>query len=306
MSDDQAPEQEDPPGVTAAIRLPQLTPPVPAGIPAPSFEELGLRELVEVCRAWQLHRAGSTFWELNAGARTDVWREIPVLMGSTAESALLAGSAQVEIERLRRAIEAGELPNEYGLAQRFFAEAQGQQILGCGHRMANIAVRAMMLVAGYPWGTAVGLNRPVTPFSDHQGDWIAMSRLSEYRRAAAASPFPSLVRLATVVVDLEGSSQWQRLEDQRGTDFHRGRHESPFVAGARRESVWRFDAQTRILEPGGEDVPTDAEGERWLADLGADSLAALLLLPRSMRRFEKALADAMKEITGGSFDMGER
>ncbi len=306
MSDDQVPGQEDPPGVTAAIRLRQLAPPVAVGIPAPSFEELGLRELAEVCRAWQLHRAGSTFWEVNAGIRMDAWREIPVLMGSTAESALLAGSAQVEIERLRRAMQAGELPREYGLAQRFFAEAQGQQILGCGHRMANTAVRAMMLAAGYPWGAAVGLGQPVPPFIDNRKHWIAISELSEYRRAAAGSPYLSLVRLATVVVDLEGSSQWQRLENQRGTDFHRGRHESPFVAGARRESVWVVGADSRTLEPGGKEVPTDAEVERWLADLGSESLAALLLLPRFMRRFETALAVAMREITGGTFEMGER
>lgn len=303
MSDGQVPEQEDPPGVTAAVRLPQLAPPVPAGVPAPTFEELGLRELAKVCRAWQLHRAGSTFWELNAGPRPDAWRELPVLMGSTAESALLGGSAQVEIERLRRAMQAGELRKEYGLAQRFFAEAQGQQILGCGHRMANIALRAMMLATGYPWGAAVELSQPTPPFSDNKGDWIAMSQVSEYRRAAAASPYPSLALLATVVLDLEGSSQWQRLEDQRGMDFHRGRHESPFVAGARRESVWVNQQQFRTLEPA-DDVPTDVEVERWLADLGTESLAALLLLPRFMRRFETALADALREITGGTFEMG--
>jgi hypothetical protein len=300
---DQSPEQQTLPGVTAAVRLPRLTTPRPRETPAPTFAELGLAPLEKVCKEWQFDRAGSTFWELNIGGRMDAWREIPVLMGSTAESALLAGAAQVEIECLRSAIQAGDVEQEYGLAQRFFAEAQGQQILGCGHRLANIGVRVMMLAPGYPWGADVCLPRPVAPFSDHPEDWISMSKMPSFRRSAAASPYPALVTLATVVINLSGSEQWARIERLRGSEFHRARQESPFVAGARHTSVWRVEGQTRILEPA-DDVPTAAEVERWLADLGREAADALRALPRFMRDFRVALADAVEEITNGTFRMG--
>ena len=81
----------------ATLRLPQLSAPRPPG-DVPTFAQLGLAELADECEVWQLQRANSVFWELNHwGSRPDAWREIPVLMGSTAESALLAGTAEVEI-----------------------------------------------------------------------------------------------------------------------------------------------------------------------------------------------------------------
>jgi len=63
------------------------------------------------------------------------------------------------------------------------------------------------------------------------------------------------------------------------------------------------EGQTRILEPA-DDVPTAAEVERWLADLGREAADALRALPRFMRDFRVALADAVEEITNGTFRMG--
>lgn len=297
------PPEEQALGVTAAVRLPRLTAPRPVNAPPPTFADLGMTQLHKVCKSWQFERAGSTFWELNIRGRPDSWREIPVLMGSTAESALLAGTACVEVECLRQAIAAGDLPREYGLAQRFFAEAQGHLILGCGHRLANIALRVMMLARGYPWGVGVRLRQPITPFSDNRDDWVAMAEMPDFRRAAIASPYRSLDRLTSVVIDLAGSRQWSLLDRQRASEFHRGRQESPFVSGARQSSVWVVQGQTRTLEPL-DDVPSAVEVDHWLADLGKESIAALAVLPRFMRKFHAALADAMEEITDGTFHMG--
>ena len=150
MSEHHEPQEH---GRIASIRLPRLSAPrEPATDPI--FSDLGLGPLIDEASLWQLWRVGSDFWEMNVTARAsiypDTWREIPVLMGSCAKSALLAASTEVEIECLRRAIRARVLPKEYGLAQRFFAEAQSHQILGCGHRLANIAVRTMMRARDYP------------------------------------------------------------------------------------------------------------------------------------------------------------
>ena len=187
-----------------SLRLPRLSAPRTAD---PTVEDLGLAPLTDEWERWQLQRAGSLFWELNVrpGGHPDAWREIPILMGSCAESALLAGSAEVEIECIRRAMAAGSLPKQYGLAQRFLAEGQAHQILGCGHRLANLAVRTLMLAPGYPWGEA--LPAPIPAFSDAKSDWVSMSDMPSYRRAATASPYRSLDRLTTVVVDICGSAQ---------------------------------------------------------------------------------------------------
>jgi hypothetical protein len=288
----------------ASLRLPRLSAPRAVGSD-PTFEELGLASLADECRAWQLQRAGSLFWELNvtAGSHPDAWREIPILMGSCAESALLAGSAEVEIECLRRAIAAAELPKEYGLAQRFFAEAQAQQILGCGHRLANIAVRTLMRGPRYPWDEKVDCSAPIPAFSDHREDWIAMSEMPSYRRAAVRSPYRSLDRLTMVVIEIFGSSQWQTLDDRRGNDFHRAREESPFVAGASRVTAWRTDGTTRILEPR-DDMPTPEAVDLWLKDLGKESHEALLKLADWLKSFRETLYAAVSEITDGTFQVG--
>ena len=104
-------------------------------------------------------------------------------------------------------------------------------------------------------------------------------------------------------INLSGSGQWAALERLRGSEFHRARRQSPFVAGARQSSVWRVEGQTRILEPA-DDLPTASEVERWLTDLGTKSTAALRALPRFMRDFRVALALAMEEITDGTFHIG--
>jgi hypothetical protein len=250
-----------------------------------------------------LQRAGSLFWELNVrgGGHPDTWREIPILMGSCAESALLAGSAEVEIECLKRAMTAGDLPKEYGLAQRFFAEGQAHQILGCGHRLANIAVRTLMLAKDYPWGEALPVAIPA--FSDGRDDWVSMSDMPTYRRAAVRSPYRSLDRLTTVVIDIFGSTQWQALDDRRGKDFHRAREESPFVAGASRVTAWRTEGATRILEPR-DDMPTLAAVDLWLTGLGKESRDVLVKLADWLKAFREALYAAVSEITDGTFQVG--
>jgi hypothetical protein len=295
---------------TGSVRLPRLSAPRAPGTD-PTFDELGLAALAEECKTWHHVRVVGNFWELNAVhmGRPDSWREIPVLMGSVAEAALLAGSVEVEIECLRRAIAAGPLPVQYGLAVRFFAEAQGQLLLGCGHRLANIALRVMMLANGYPWGASVGYAQPFPPNSDNRDDWIPMSDLHKYQTAATASGHPSLTALVSVVVDLWSSAEWKALEDQRAMDFHRARQESPFVVGARRTGVWKTTTPAPgvthgSLEDDDED-PTAAEIRAWSDQLGVASRAVLVGLPPVMVSFSAALSTTMSEVTVGSFSLGD-
>jgi hypothetical protein len=242
---------------------------------------------------------------MNVTARShpDTWREIPILMGSCAESALLAGSAEVEIECLRRAMSAGDLPKEYGLAQRFFAEAQAHQILGCGHRLANIAVRTLMRAPDYPWDETDKFPGPVAAFSERRTDYPSISEMADYRKAAVRSPYGSLYRLTTVVIKIFGSRQWQALEERRAKDFHRAREESPFVAGASRVTPWRNEGTTMIFESR-DDMPSPEDVDVWLRNLGKESHDALVKLAGWLHSFREALYAAVSEITDGTFQVG--
>jgi len=289
----------------ASVWLPRLSAPRAVGSD-PTFSDLRLTPLADECKRWQIQRAQSPSWEMSVDAarHPEVWREIPLLMGSCAESALLAASAEVEIECLRRAMAAGDLPKDYGLAQRFFAEGQAHQILGCGHRLANIAVRTLMRAKDYPWDKPDASPTPITAFSDRKTDWVSMSGMTSYRKAALKSPYQSLVRLTSVVVAIAGSTQWKRLEKRRDSDFHRSREESPFVTGASRTNPWRsVDGTTVIFEPR-DDMPSPEAVDGWLADLGNESHEALLRLAGWLGSFREALYAAIPEITDGKFRIG--
>jgi hypothetical protein len=290
-----------------SVRLSRLS--APPTIAAPTVDELGLTELEDECEHWELQRGSSDMWELNTrhDQPADTWRVLPRLMGSITESALLACTAQVEIECFRRGIADGSLPPAAGLAQRFFAEGQAQLILGVGHRLANITLRMMMLAPGYPWGEQVArrehLADPAPPLSEDRKHWIGMAELARFRKVAEASPYRTLERIVDEVVAISGSPTWVALDEQRGKDFHRVRHESPFVIGSSRASSWTSDGTTRTFS-GGVVMPTADEVARWQADLGQESHDALLALAGWLREFRGALSAAVTDITGGGFRLG--
>jgi hypothetical protein len=290
----------------ASIRLRRLAAETGPSAALPTFDELGLSRLLTECVAWQRYRAGGWFWELNAmsGGRYDCWREIPLLMGSVAESALLACSAEVEIECLRRAMKKGDLPIQFGLSLRFYAEGQGHQLLGAGHRLANIAVRTLMLAKDYPWGkVAPGIADPFPPYSESREHWISLSRIDKVEQVAAASPHATLKRLVAVVVALAKSTDWQALEELRGKYCHRSRDEGPFVIGARQHMVWATDetTHTRKIEFGGEVAPSTTEVWQWLDRVCSIHRRALQTLPTTLASFRQNLDTAMTELTDGNF-----
>src|SRR5260370_42018413 len=128
--------QEDEARVVA-IRLRRLE--VPIGQEElPSYDDIGLTDLVEEATDWQLLRGGGWFWGLGSmvvPASPDRFTELAGLFGSTGESVLVAAAAEIEITALRHAILDGSMHRHYGIGQRFFAEAQGSLLLGAGHRM---------------------------------------------------------------------------------------------------------------------------------------------------------------------------
>jgi hypothetical protein len=293
----------------ASIRLRRLAYSV-APDAIPSFAEVGLAPLVAEAAAWQHLRVGSAFWEVIATAdgtanQQDRWHEVGLLMGSAAESVLLATSAEIEIEILRRAVAGGSLPYQYVLAQRFFAESQSNQVLAFGHRLANLLVRALMLDSTYPFGVDCPnkLRRPFPVYSDNPAAWISLSELHSLEQLFEAAPHESLRSLYVTVIELRNQPEWRALEERRAVDFHRWRDETPLVAGAERATLWRHDpiGRTRTLELRASTTPGPATAVSAVNEIVSVSRHALDLLESPMHRWRQTWMDAMSHLSGGEF-----
>jgi hypothetical protein len=297
----------------ASVRLRRLAGSLPSES-IPTFDDLGLVPLVAEASLWQHLRAGGWFWEVIAAAggtadQHDRWREIALLMGSAAESVLLSAGCEVEIEILRRALAAESLPNQYVLAQRFFAESEGTQVLAFGHRLANLFLRALMLDSSYPFGAVCpkrfGIRFPV--LSDERACWIALSELPSLELVVEAAPHESLRRLFAPVLELLQRAEWRQLDERRAADFHRWRDETPLVAGAERSPLWRHDPikRTRTLEIVAIKTPEPAAAASVVNDIISISRSALDLMEPTMRRFRETWMEVMSDLSGGKFSWVE-
>lgn len=290
---------------TISIELQRLAVPIPKER-VPTYEELGLASLIEEATEWQTLRAGGWFWGWSAliGQEGDRWVELALLIGSVGESVLLAAAAEVEIEALRRGIKDGTVHRYYGMSQRFFAEAEGQFIMGAGHRLANIVARALMADRDYPWGQR-GLHDLAHRFparAEGRGHWVPMARSAVLVKIAEASPHDGLKRMARAVAELYRHPVWQRLEDQRGVDFHRWRAESPFFT---QPTFSRGSGTATFSEPGAPaaDDPTPA---LFFESICQTSRAALDRLLRALQETRAGWLQGMSDLSKGGFTFDDK
>jgi hypothetical protein len=239
-----------------------------------------LEALIREATRWQELRISSLGWGTIALRKRepDRWVEVVNLFGSTGESALLAASATVEIELLRQGIRAGTVPYEYAISQRFFAEAQGQQVMGTAHRLANVVARILMIDPDYPWGsTGVGdIADRFPPESDDRKHWISLTDSKRLVRAGRMSRTPFLKRMSASVNDMRKRKEWRNLDDQRGADFHRARRESPYFA----RMEYRSEPGMKGITVFGSPRPTDPAAHSAVERICTTSRSGLdLLLP---------------------------
>jgi hypothetical protein len=301
-------EEDSFPGLTVSITLARLAYSASGLEGLPSYEELGLADLVEAGRQWQLLRADASTWEWNAAfaGRPEAWREIGLLMGSVGESVMLAAAAQTEIEALRGAVRAGAIPHSCVLALRFFAEGQSHLLISVSHRLTNIALRGLMLAKGYPWSTtdrrvpAV----PAAPYSPEKKDWIQFSLSPVLVELAEGSGIPSLTALAATVSSLASDPAWQELQHHRDEDFHRAREESPLVFDSRRAPVWRETGPgQRTLSMSWRPDPSADEALAWADSICSVPQQAMKALAPLLSRFADTWADCMHDLSDGRFSM---
>jgi hypothetical protein len=193
------PTDEEQPQTTLSVQLGRLRVPGDLQEPRPTLGELGLLPPAQQAVYWQQVRANSWFAEINTMFKgvhqQDRWRELGQLLGSAAESTLLVCAAEVEIAMLRRAIREDKLDAAWDMAVRFFGESQGHQVLGFGHRCANIVLRALVLDAAYPYNWTGKPLRVPPVFSEDRDDWPPLSKIDVMKHIAEASPHPGLQQM---------------------------------------------------------------------------------------------------------------
>ena len=276
----------------------------------PDFDDVGLQGLVdETSEWWALRRQAdiaSTFAMMNAG--TDVAnraREILGLFGSIAEQAMIAAAVEIEVEHLRRARSCGDLPEAMIIAERWYSEHEGQTLLGIGHALTNLVMRAALLRPDLRAAT-LALGRYDGRFLDAPGSddsraWISFGSGHADALLGIGVQFKErdFERMCRALKQLAESDAWTYVEAQRGEDFHRWRRESSVLSGV----------DSRPLEPPvagrvytlGETPPTytDAnEMEQFVAAIVHD--AATLLGP-TLNEIRLAFEAAAHSLTDKAF-----
>lgn len=291
-------------GQWLSVRPRRLSAPVDSSARLPSYAKLGLQPLIDEALRWQLERSGAMFFELGVASPAhtgrDRFHELGGLFGSTAEVVILAAAAEVEIALLRSAIESGHLRREYGMCQRFYADAICNSIVSAANRMLNMGFRIAMIHPDYPWGVAVkprSARTPFPPFSENRRDWVDLGATAAFRDVVSASKHRALIRLHGAIDRMVRDPAWVAVDDQRGEDHHRWRFESPYVAGLNRRSAW-VEGDGFVSISGPEHDYTDANN--IVNEVCTTAHCGLLRLKRAMHEFHDAFQASVPIVSQGS------
>ena len=205
--------------------------------------------VVQVSLAWQEVAISARMWELGATTRGTERNRTYALAGqmaSVGEQLALAHGAAVEVARWRAYRESAKPDESHEMSMRGMAEAQCLFVIGAGHALANVAVRALALQpdrraalgAKFKRGSAVPEFRPL---SSAREDWVSMSPATskKIRAVVARDGKGAVAELVQPVIELGLGQAWQSLTDRRGEDFHRWRPQSHGVVGVPRELPWK-------------------------------------------------------------------
>jgi hypothetical protein len=239
--------------------------------PVPSYEDVGLSSTIDAATICFDLRSDGLFLGtrfMAGGLAENPWREICGLVGSIGESLVLAAACGVEAEAHKRAIASGGEPNGMVIAQRFFSNAQGQEVISVGHRLANVAIRtlaidpdlrARMDTCGHP---ARGWAKAHAPNSSARRAWLSLNKATAdaLRCVVTQTRHCAIFDVAEEVALLQHSDEWRELDDVRGESHHRWRAESSVVTGLDEESGYIQELR---------DQAGDVVGEAMLAEPAA-------------------------------------
>ena len=211
--------------------------------------------------AWQQTAGHAVFWEVGATAQgADEGRAYALAgqMASAGEQLSLAHAAAVEVALWREVREKADPDVAHEMCMRAMAEAQCMFVIGTGHALANVAVRALALNEDL---RAELVKKKLArrdsspafdPFSQNRDDWVSLNTKTsrKLRAVAQSSQVQDVIRLVTPVADFGDGQSWRALLDRRGEDFHRWRPQTHGMEGVARTSPWTRQGGTRVMNLG--------------------------------------------------------
>lgn len=180
-------------------------------------------------------------------------------------------------------------------------------VMGIGHALANVAVRALALnpslraelMKKFRRG---GSSPTFAPFSRDRADWISLNAATckTIRGVAQACGTQEVFCLVEPVVHFGTGRSWRDLEERRGEDFHRWRPQTHGIDGVPRSSPWTREGRTRALGLG----HSTYEEAHGLADETARLASeAMIDLARSMSTFMQRWPAASEDLGGPRFKL---
>ena len=219
--------------------------------------------------------------------------EIHGLIGAIGEQLGLAWTSERDVQRFVQTSSSRGLEHQR-LIQRALAELVGHFVLGCGHSLANLALRTLLLNpdARTALNTACKNARGFAPNSDDRAAWPTFNQnlVNYVRAAAAASGNSAMVDLAEMVSSVHAGAAFRALDDRRGMDYHRRRPQSVKHASPRQDAVTeRPDGVTELLVfgPNSDD---DADGDK----VHQVVVAALVAVTAACRVYRETMPTAIR------------
>lgn len=243
------------------------------------------------------------------GEGIEALREALGLIGSVHESLIVASGCEVELECHRQVVDADPAAGAaMEMARRFFAIAEGNELLGVGHRLINAVVRAFFVDPALRSVLATEMRSwsdQYQPFDLERASWLPLNKQarSKVTKVAARSGHRAIQCLAAELEHLEQSPEWQDLSERRGEVFHRSRPESSNVTGVDMGTGYHrslYDADGRQVGYSyGTSLNRYANGDHRERMETHAARAALRVMANSARRIAIELAATVEPLTCG-------
>ncbi len=271
-----------------------------------SVTDEGHKRVVQQALGWQQSAIHAKLWEAGATAQTmgeDRAYALAGQMASAGERLALAHAGAVEVGLWQELREEAEPDPAHEMSMRGMAEAQCLFVMGAGHALANVAVRALALHPNLRSALSNKFRGSPTfePFSNKQSDWVSLNpeTCRKIRAVARSSDAEEVIQLVEPVAAFGAGKRWQALVEKRGEDFHRWRLQTHGIEGVPQTSPWRREGRSRTMDLG-HPVYEEARG---LADHVAGlATEAMLDLTLSMEAFMERWPDASGHLGGPKFE----
>ena len=238
----------------------------------------------KVARDWSVDRTWAHILEISAtayGIEHDRVFELAGCMDSTAERFSLALAAGNEVslwQKLRATARADPaVQGMHEMSQRAMAELFGYYLLGTGHMLAAIVLRALALEPKLRPSLFKQLRAPTDVQSTALPDWPSLNTQTckKLRIVVRESDHDQQRDLAETISSIARDGSWKALDELRGEDYHRRRPSSAPLDSVPHGSAWQVSPGVRSLSIG---APRSTKHDNRAAEMSTVMFAVEQLL----------------------------